>query len=160
MAPEVIAALALLVVFLGIALGIVVWQFAIRRIDWRPIVGSGAMFYGNVSVERMSFALEAAILALAANTGHSEAMLREIADRLQILVVAANEWKDGSGQYVGGQAEGYLLKVDSQLGSLLHEFAHVIEVLTTGDWNAAHRQWLEKGLWSADNAYRRSLGVL
>ena len=79
---------------------------------------------------------------------------------VSIFVVNGSKWQNIAGQWVGGEQDGGVLKVDIGLTSLMHEMAHLMEFKLTGKTDDSHLMWQSNGLYAADNVYRNEVAGL
>lgn len=163
MSPVAIA-LTLLVTLLVVVALILVGAWLRQRIDWKALPLKPGVKYVDFSEQvdptRLANAINFALVALRQKTNFDPAAVARLDGTLHIAIQRVEEWHS-NGQQVGGQAMGTVVYIGPSLTSLLHEMAHVLEMgEKTGEPDYDHDTWQKRGVWDADDLYRKGLASL
>lgn len=168
MSPVAIG-LTLLVTMLVIVAFILVSAWLRQRIDWKSLPQKPGVKYVDFSEQvdptRLANAVNYALVALRQKTNFEPAAIARLDGTLHVAIQRVEEWHavgpNGQRFGVGGQAAGSTVYIGPSLTSLLHEMVHVLEMAEkTGEPDYDHDTWQARGVWAADDLYRKGLSSL
>lgn len=157
MSPALQGVVVLLAVMVPVTV-LLVWLFATRVFVWKRLECN---FFDvkyvappGYSTAKLAEALHVVSDALAQHVPEwSAGRIAESISGCRILVASVYQWQNMSGQWVGGEQDGNIVKVGVNLAALCHEVAHLCEMHIEGSYDYDHAHWARKGIWAADNVY-------
>lgn len=148
-----IPALALAAVFLAGVAALIIRAKAAAKVTWQVLPrGTRYQVPPGFDVLRLDRALDKAVELLSKVWTRSE--VGWVVMQAQVVVMRDAYWVDGYGREIGGDSFGAYLRVGSDMGALVHELSHALELNVSHLVDTLHLGWEARGIWGADRAYR------